>query len=132
VGLACCVAAGLLFLAEEALDSSRAALADGDHGTAVDEAERAVGLLPFAAEPRLHLADAERRRRDYGAARTAIDEAQERARGDWRLWLVEAGLEFEAGRIGPGVYALNHARALNPKAPGRLFAYPTALSAGAD
>jgi hypothetical protein len=132
LGLVCCVGAAQLFLAEEALDASSSELAAGDAGDAAREARRAIDLLPFAAEPRLSLADAERRRGDYGAARRAINDAQERSRGDWRLWLEEAGLEFEAGRAGPGIYALNHARLLNPKAPDPLFAYPTALSSGEE
>jgi hypothetical protein len=127
-GLGACVGSGMLFLAEEAIDASNAELAAGDAGDAADEARRAIDLLPFAAEPRLQLANAERRRRDYPAARRALDQAQERSRGDWRLWLAEAGMEFEAGRAGPGIYALNHARTLNPKAPKHLFAYPTALT----
>jgi len=132
VGLVCCLGAGLLFLAEDGLDASRAELAAGDPRGAAGEARRAIDLLPFAAEPRLHLANAERQRGDYPAARKALNDAQQRSQGDWRLWLVEAGLEFEAGRAGPGIYVLNHARTLNPKAPGRLFAYPTALSPGGD
>jgi hypothetical protein len=130
VGLACCFGAGLLFLSEEALDSSRAELAAGDPREAAEEARRAVDLMPFAAEPRLQLSAAERRDGRLAAARTSLDEAQERARGDWSLWLIEAGLEFEAGNAGRGTYALNRARALNPKAPGGLFAYPTALTPG--
>ncbi len=128
VGLASVVAAGMLFLADEALEESRAELASGDPRGAAEEAHRAVDLLPFAAEPHLQLAEAERQRRDYPAARRALEEAQERSQGDWRLWLVEAGIEFEAGRVAPGVYALNRAQALNPKAPERLFAYPTTLA----
>jgi hypothetical protein len=119
----------LTILYDDALGRSEAALAAGDLGEAAKEARVAGDRLPFAAEPRRQLALVENARERPEAARRAIADAQSLAAGDWQLWLIEAGIDFSDGRLGRGLYALNRAQALNPKAPVDLFVAP-ASSAG--
>jgi Flp pilus assembly protein TadD len=49
-----------------------------------------------------------------------IGEAIDRDRTDWRLWLVSARIETEAGNITEARSDLRRAKSLNPRSP--LFA----------
>lgn len=124
------VAAGALFLSENALDESRAELAADRPKDALDAARRANDLTPFSARPYEQIAAAERRQGDLGAAGKAIEEAQERADRDWSLWFTEAGIDFQREEVGRATWNLNYAQSLNPLAPARLFTQPTAIEAG--
>jgi hypothetical protein len=127
VALGSTAAAALLFLGERELDASRTAAAAGDSHQALDAAEDAKGWIGFSARPYEQIAIAERQLGKYADARRAIDEAEERADEDWSLWFTESGIDFEDGRTGRAIYNLNHAQALNPLAPERLFATPSAI-----
>ncbi len=130
LGLVSIAAAAVLFLEQGAIERSRQAVGEQRLADAASEAREASDLLPFAAEPYAQLALVEKRREDVKAARLAIAEAQERATADWSLPFIEAGIEFQAGELGPGIWALNRARELNPRADGALFAAPSALPPG--
>ena len=129
-GLASIAGAGALFLEQAAIERSREAVAEQRLADAASEARAASDVLPFDAEPYAQLALVERRRDDTRAARTAIERAQDRATGDWALPFIEAGIAFQAGELGRGIWALNHAQALNPRADAPLFAAPSALPPG--
>lgn len=131
-GVAAIAAAGALLMSELALDESERAVAEGRLHEAAASAEDATGWVPFAADPYRRLALVEHLRERPSAARVAIEEAQERAEQDWRLWYTEAGIELADDRAGAGLYALNRARELNPKAPRSLFAFPSALSVSTE
>jgi Tfp pilus assembly protein PilF len=74
-------------------------------------------VQPWAASPHLQLALVEERRGDLSAARSAIAEAIERDRLDWRLWLTAARIDGEAGRPEAARAKLDRAVALNPRSP---------------
>jgi hypothetical protein len=114
-GLAICASA-LVMLSEIKLDDSHDAVSDGDLSAAAQDAQDAVSLQPWAAEPRLQLALVEERAGDLPAARADLEDAIERADDDWRLWLVSARIETKEGRIADAQEALARARELNPRA----------------
>jgi O-Antigen ligase len=99
---------------------SEAAVEAGDDGAAVDAAQDAHSLQPWAASPYLQLALVHEDRGRIGPALLAIGEAVERDRDDWRLWLVQARIQTRAGRIARARQSLARAASLNPRSP--LFA----------
>ncbi len=114
--LAICASA-IVLLTEIKLDDSHDSVRDGDLSAAARAAQDAITLQPWAAEPRLQLALVEEGAGDLPAAREDLDEAIQRARDDWRLWLVAARIETKAGRIDEAQAALEQARELNPRTP---------------
>ena len=117
-------------LSELKLSDSRDAAGDDDLPAAAQDAQDAVALQPWAAEPRLQLALVEELRGDLPAARSALDEAIERAPEDWRLHLVAVRLEANAGRAQEAQDALDRARELNPRSP--ILESPPAAPPEAD
>jgi tetratricopeptide (TPR) repeat protein len=114
--LAIC-ASGLLLASELKLDDSHDAVRDDDLSAAARDAQDAIALQPWAAEPRLQLALVEERAGDLPEARDSLDEAIDRAPDDWRLWLVAARIETKSGDITTAERSLDRARELNPRAP---------------
>ena len=111
---------GILLLSHMRLEQSQTAAARGDTDGAVSAALDAKSLQPWASSPYLQLALLEESSRDLPAARASIGEAIDRDRSDWRLWLVSARIETEAGNIADARRALLRAKTLNPRSP--LFA----------
>jgi Flp pilus assembly protein TadD len=111
---------GVLLLSHMRLEQSQNAAARGDTDGAVSAALDAKSLQPWASSPYLQLALLEESSRDLAAARNSIGEAIDRDATDWRLWLVSARIETEAGNIPQARRALLRAKTLNPRSP--LFA----------
>ena len=111
---------GVLLLSHMRLEQSQTAAARGDTDGAVSAALDAKSLQPWASSPYLQLALLEESSRDLVAARDSIGEAIDRNASDWRLWLVSARIETEAGNIADARRALLRAKTLNPRSP--LFA----------
>ncbi len=111
-------ASGLLLLADNRLERSRDASAEGDLEGAFDAANDAIDLEPWAAEPRTQLALLYEKSGDIPAARAALDEAIERSPRDFQLYLLEA--RFAAADDDPDAAAAALARAaeLNPLGSG--------------
>lgn len=130
VGLASMAAAGALTVSENSLERSRESLAAGDPRGALEDVRMAMRTTPFASDAWAQRAAARQQLGNRAAAVRAIRRARERAELDWRLAFVEAGLEFERGRIGRGAWALSRAAELNPKAPADLFATPRSRPPG--
>ncbi len=107
-------ASGLLLLADHELTQSRARAADGDLAGAIEAAENAVDLEPWASEPRLQLATVYSQAGDIPAARAAIAEAIERNRNDWELYLAAATLAAQDADDGAADANLARATELNP------------------
>ena len=107
----------LPLLAEAKMDGSREAAARGDFQRARADALAARALEPWASSPRVQLALVEEQVGELEAARAAVDEAIERDRGDWRLWLVKARLETKAGDVRAARKSLARAVARNPLSP---------------
>jgi len=108
------------FLADVQVSASQAAVTRGDAEEALDRADAARALEPWAASPYLQLALVDEAIGDLGRARDAILEAIERDPRDWRLSLVAARIETKDGRIAEARRHLERAARLNPRSP--LFA----------
>jgi O-antigen ligase len=115
VALAAVLCAAVPMLSQDRLEESQARAARGDVAQAVDSADDARSLQPWAASPYLQLALLEEQRGHLGAANRRIDEALERDRSDWSIWLVAARVQTKAGFIGKGRRSLRQAERLNPK-----------------
>ena len=109
-------AAGLLLLSDHALTQSRARADAGDYAGAIDTAQNAIDLEPWAEQPRFQLAYVYSLAGDLPNAKQAIDDAIAKNGDDWELYLF-------AGRIAQGqgdeaAARMNFARAaeLNPLA----------------
>lgn len=109
-------ASGLLLLSDHALTSSRAKQADGDLPGAIDDANQAIDLEPWAAEPRAQLAALYERAGDLVSAHAAIEQAIARSREDWELYLTAARIAQQAGDQDAANANLDHAARLNPLA----------------
>lgn len=109
-------ASGLLLLADHSLTTSRSRAAAGDLQGAIDAANDAIDLEPWAAAPRAQLSALYESAGDTLTARAAIEQAIARDRRDWELYVAAARL---AGTADDPVAArgnLDRARQLNPLA----------------
>jgi Tfp pilus assembly protein PilF len=82
---------------------------------AIDAAEQARGMQPWASTPHLQLALLEEQDGNLGAANRHAREALERDRSDWSIWLVAARVQTKAGFIRRGRRSLRQAERLNRK-----------------
>jgi hypothetical protein len=110
-------ASGLLVAARYELTSSHNAGGDGDLTKAAEQANNAIDLEPWAAEPRRRLADVMLEAGNLPAAQTAISEAIDRADEDPELWLVSAQVELAAGDRAAAASDVERAKQLAPRAP---------------
>jgi tetratricopeptide (TPR) repeat protein len=102
-------------LGGEAVRDSQAAVNSGDLPSALDDAEHAHSLQPYAAAPDLQRALVlELMGKDVAATEPASD-ATRAASQDWRNWLVLSRLEAEAGRPDAAIAAYKRAKSLNPR-----------------
>ncbi len=113
------VAQGIPFLAQIGVERSRDAVLAGDGDAALEYAQAATRVQPWAETPLLQLALVEEHAGDIDAALATITEACERASNDWRVWLVRARIETKAGRPLEAQRSLKRAVALNPRS--KLF-----------
>jgi Tfp pilus assembly protein PilF len=87
----------------------------GNLAQALDEAESARSIQPWAASPYLQLALVQELGGEIDQARGSIEKALENDESDWRLWLVAARIQTKAGDIAAARESLARARELNPK-----------------
>lgn len=111
------LAASASLFTEVKLGASRDAVDAGRLDDAAELAREARTLQPWSAEPRLQEAQVEELRGDSVAARSALDEALERAPEDWRIWLVDARLRAAAGDPLGSLESTNRSNRLRPKVP---------------
>jgi O-Antigen ligase len=102
-------------LGATALRDSREAAASGDLPAALDDAERAHDLQPYAATPDLQRALVLELMGNYEEAVEPAREATQAAAQNWRTWLVLSRLQAEAGRPAASVAAYERARRLSPR-----------------
>ena len=114
LALAC---AGVQLAAETKIEASRSALARGDAAGALEDADDAISVEPFAAEPRLRKALALEASGDLEGAKAAIKQAIDRADRDWTLWFVAARIARDAGDHQGAFLARSVVRQLNPPVP---------------
>jgi O-antigen ligase len=115
VALAAILCAAVPMLSQNRLDASQEAAARGDAPAAIDAADDARAVQPWASTPHLQLALLEEQRGNLGEANRQIGEALERDRSDWSIWLVAARVQTKAGFIGRGRRSLRQAERRNRK-----------------
>ena len=113
VALAAIVFAAVPMLAQNRLEESQAAAARGDAAAAIEAADDARAVQPWASTPYLQLALLEEQQGNLGQANRHIEDALERDRSDWSTWLVAARVQTKAGFIRRGRRSLRQAERLN-------------------
>jgi tetratricopeptide (TPR) repeat protein len=110
-------AAGLLLLSDLRLTASREAFDRGDLQAALNAADDAASIEPWAAEPHTQLALVRERSGQIAEARRDISEAIDRAPRDFKLYLLATRLATEAGDKAAAAAYFARAHELNPKDP---------------
>jgi tetratricopeptide (TPR) repeat protein len=113
------VAEAIPLLANMEVRRSQEAVDRGNLVEALDRAESARSIQPWAASPYLQLALVQELGGRIDEARTSIETALDHDESDWRLWLVAARIQTKAGDIAGARQSLARARELNPES--RLF-----------
>jgi O-antigen ligase len=103
-------------LVEREIDSSQAAAAREDFGTATDHAETARSIEPFAASPYVQLGLLAERQGNYPAAIEHFGHAIDREDRNWQWYYLRSRVEHEAGDAAAAEADLEKARELNPVA----------------
>jgi tetratricopeptide (TPR) repeat protein len=117
LGLAWIVALALIgpLLVDREIDTSNAAAADGNIAGAVDHADTARSIEPWAASPYLQLGLLAESQQEYGPAAERLGEAIDREEEDWQLYYLRARVEHKAGDDGAAAADSEEARRLNPE-----------------
>jgi hypothetical protein len=113
-------AGGVSLLTELRLSQSQAAAARGELADAASQADDAVTLQPWAAEPRLQLGLVRELEGELPAAREHLIQAVDRAPEDWRVWFVLARVEGALGNTNAARSARDRAYMLLPSTPTRM------------
>lgn len=104
-------------LVDRELSSARDAAEAGDFAAAVDDAETARSIEPWAASPYRELGLIAQAQGELGRAADLLSEAIEREDRNWQLYYLRAGVHEEAGDERGAAADLERARELNPLAP---------------
>jgi O-antigen ligase len=104
-------------LVEREITASQSAVADGDLVAAVDHADTARSIEPWAASPYLQLGLVAERRNELDVAAERLGQAIEREDHNWELYALRSRVESEAGNPAAARADLREARRLNPLAP---------------
>jgi O-antigen ligase len=113
VALAAILCAAVPMLAQNRLEESQAAAARGDAAGAIEAAHDARAVQPWASTPYLQLALLEEQQGNLGEANRHVEDALERDRSDWSVWLVAARVQTKAGFIRRGRRSLRQAERRN-------------------
>jgi hypothetical protein len=114
VSLLAVLAITVPMLGTEALESSQQAVRAGDLERALDDADRAVRLQPYAASPRIQQAQVLELLGRHDEAIQPVFDAIDRERENWRNWLVLSQILRKTSPEGADG-ALERARELNPR-----------------
>jgi hypothetical protein len=104
-------------LVEREINASKDAVAAGNVSSAVDHAETARSIEPWAASPYLQLGLIAERRSEYDLAVDRLTQAIEHEEGNWELYALRSRVEAAAGDEAGALADLEKARELNPLAP---------------
>jgi tetratricopeptide (TPR) repeat protein len=102
-------------LIDREIDSSNTAAAAGNLPSAVDHAETARSIEPWAATPYLQLGLLAESQGDYATARSRLTQAIEREDENWQLYYLRARVEHEAGEAAAARNDQTEAQRLNPE-----------------
>jgi tetratricopeptide (TPR) repeat protein len=109
------LAEAIPLLASMEVRRSQDAVTAGNIVEALDRAESARSIQPWAASPYLQLALVDELGGRIPEARAAIETAISKDDHDWSLWLVAARIQTKAGAIAEARRSLARAKELNPK-----------------
>jgi O-antigen ligase len=101
-------------LVDREIDASQDAAAAGNIGSAVNHAETARSIEPFAATPYVQLGLLAESQGDYPTAIEHLTQAIDREDRNWQLYYLRSRVEEEAGDQTAAEADLSHARQLNP------------------
>ncbi len=101
-------------LVDREIDASRNAAAAGEIDSAVNHAETARSIEPFAATPYVQLGLLAESQGDYATATERLTQAIDREDRNWQLYYLRSRVEEAAGDLAAAEADLNHARELNP------------------
>jgi O-antigen ligase len=101
-------------LVEREIDASQNAAATGNFASAVDHANTARSIEPFAASPYVQLGLLAESQGDYATAAERLTQAIDREDRNWQLYYLRSRVEEEAGDRAAARADLNRARRLNP------------------
>ena len=102
------------------MSSLRASQDDFDRARldpALDSAERADAIQPYAASPSLQEALVLERQGALDAAAEAAAMATEKESTNWRTWLVLSRIQAHRGNVDASIDAYRQAKSLNPLSP---------------
>jgi len=102
-------------LVDREIDSSNSAAAAGNLPVAVDHADTARSIEPWAATPYLQLGLLAESQSDYATATTRLTQAIEREDHNWQLYYLRARVQHEAGDEAAAKADLAEAQRLNPE-----------------
>jgi hypothetical protein len=102
-------------LVDREIDASKAAVAAGNLPSAVDHADTARSIEPWAASPYVQLALVAEAQGEYEAAAGRFGQAIEREEGNWLLYYLRARVESAGGNLEAARADRAEARRLNPR-----------------
>ncbi|MEX2106824.1 MAG: O-antigen ligase family protein [Solirubrobacterales bacterium] len=102
-------------LVDREIDASKGAAADGNIASAVEHANTARSIEPWAASPYVQLGLLAQFQQDYATANERMSEAIDREDRNWVLHYLRAKIENEAGESGAARADLREAQRLNPE-----------------
>jgi O-Antigen ligase len=103
-------------LVDREIDASQSAAANGDFASAVNHANTARSIEPFAASPYVQLGLLAELQGDYKTASERLSQAIDREDRNWQLYYLRSRVEHEAGNESAAQADLERARELNPRA----------------
>ncbi len=104
-------------LVQREIQASQRAAAAGEISDAVNHAQNARAIEPWAASPYVQLGLLAELGGDYGGAKARFSEAIEREDRNWQLYFLRSRVEHEAGNAAAARADLAKVRDLNPLAP---------------
>lgn len=104
-------------LVDREIDASNAAAADGKIESALDHADTARSIEPWAATPYVQLGLLAESQGDYATAGERLTQAIEREEDNWQLYYLRARVERAADEPTAATADLAEARRLNPEEP---------------
>jgi tetratricopeptide (TPR) repeat protein len=102
-------------LVDREIDTSNAAAADGDFAAAVEHAENARSIEPWAASPYVQLGLLAESQGDYATAVDRLSQAIDREEENWVLYFLRARIEHRGGDDAAAEADLEEALRLNPE-----------------
>jgi tetratricopeptide (TPR) repeat protein len=102
-------------LVDREIDASNDAAAAGNVPEAVEHADNARSIEPWAATPYVQLGLLAESQGDYGGAIHRLDQAIEREEGNWQLYYLRARAEWRGGDKAAAHADLGEAMRLNPE-----------------